>query len=83
MPTHLLTWPNSPNRMRIEINMDVEDIDEGPLADELGEEEHEDVDEEYSDDLLDDLTDSDDSEDMWPLESASDEELNAAIADVR
>ena len=64
--------------------MDVEDIDDGPLADDLGDEEHEEE-EEYSDDL-DDLTDSDYSEDVWPLEPASDEdedETPTAAATVR
>ncbi|XP_043199981.1 uncharacterized protein LOC122369360 [Amphibalanus amphitrite] len=56
-------------RMRIEINMDVEEIDEPPLAEELGDAEQED---EEEDSLLDELSDSDDSEDMWPLDSASD-----------
>ena len=52
--------------------MDVEDIDDGPLPEDEEHEEEEEEDE-YSDDL-EGLTDSEDSEDMWPLELASDEE---------
>ncbi|XP_037093925.1 uncharacterized protein LOC119113794 [Pollicipes pollicipes] len=58
-------------RMRIEINMDVDEVEDGPLVDDLSEEEEEEEDLTLGDDEEDEEEDSDEA--LWPLES--DEEL--------